>query len=275
MWTRSELKNQAKDFLRQFYLQAFVVALLIALVTGAGGNSGSKGQSQFNFNGDLNPMNFDMPMMGNNIVDDLGEELSEDQEGDFGEDVTNRTAGLARTLMPLWVGLAFGIGSIIAFFAFLLAMGVKIFVGAPLEVGGRAFFVRGAVDQAVNFGDVGMAFRRDHYLNVVWVMFYRGVLNFLYFLLLIVPGIIKYYSYSMVPYLLAEDPNLDAKTAIQLSEEMTEGHKLNMLILDLSFIGWYFLGLLLFGLGKYLVNPYVYATKAQLYLTLRPERLDF
>lgn len=275
MWTRSELKNQAKDFLRQFYLQAFIVALLIALVTGVGGNNGSKGQSQIRFDGDFNPMNFEMPMMWNNFDENFSEDINENLGENFGTDLSNRTAGLARTLLPLWVGLALGIGSLIAFFAFIFAIGVKIFVGAPLEVGGRAFFVRGAVDQAVNFGDVGMAFRRDHYLNVVWVMFYRGILNFLFYLLLIVPGIIKNYSYSMVPYLLAEDPTLDAKTAIQLSEEMTEGHKLNMFILDLSFIGWYFLGLLLFGLGKYLVNPYVYATKAQLYLTLRPERLDF
>lgn len=272
MWTRSELKQQAKSFLKQFYLQAFVVALLVTLVTGVGGsNSSNKGQDQNFFNNGFNMMNFDMPMMGDNFDENLDENIRES----FGEDVTNRTAGLARTMMPLWVGLALGIGSIIAFFGFLIVMGIKIFIGAPLQVGGSAFFVRGAVDQAVNFGDVGMAFRRDHYINVVWVMFYRSVINFLFFLLLIVPGIIKYYSYSMVPYLLAEDPTLDAKTAIELSKEMTEGHKLNMLVLDLSFIGWYFLGLLFFGIGTYLVNPYVYATKAQLYLSLKPARLDF
>lgn len=249
MWTRRALKNQAKDFLKKFYLQAFVVALIIALVT-AGGGSHNGGSSHDSAN---NPtFEFEIP-------DTL--------------EVTSNTTQLGRQLLPLWMGLLLGIGGVLAILAGVFFMGIKIFVGGPLEVGGRGFFVRGARENTANMGEIGLAFRQDHYLNVVWVMFYRAIINFLYFLLLIIPGIVKAYSFSMVPYLLAENPQLDAKRAIEISEDMTHGHKLNMLILDISFAGWYILGLFFFGIGRYLVYPYVDATKAQLYLTLKEEAL--
>jgi len=55
---------------------------------------------------------------------------------------------------------------------------------------------------------------------------------------------------------------------------MTMGHKLDMFILDLSFIGWYFLGALALGIGVLFVNPYADATNAELYLVLRKNALE-
>ncbi|MNI95549.1 hypothetical protein D3C73_1538330 [compost metagenome] len=55
---------------------------------------------------------------------------------------------------------------------------------------------------------------------------------------------------------------------------MTRGHKLDMFVLDLSFIGWYLLGILALGVGVLFVNPYFNATNAELYLVLRKEALN-
>lgn len=91
---------------------------------------------------------------------------------------------------------------------------------------------------------------------------------FLWFLLLIIPGIIKSYEYMFIPYLLAENPDMDIKEVFKKSKEMTNNQKGNMFVLDLSFIGWYFLGALII-IGAVFVAPYHEATRAQLYFELK------
>lgn len=105
-------------------------------------------------------------------------------------------------------------------------------------------------------------------------MLRRGVQIFLWYLLLIIPGIVKSYAYRMVPYILADNPNIGSKEAIKLSNEMTNGHKFNMFVLDISFIGWYLLGILALIVGVLFVLPYVNATEAELYLALRKDALE-
>ena len=62
--------------------------------------------------------------------------------------------------------------------------------------------------------------------------------------------------------------------SISLSNEMTRGHKFDMFILDLPFIGWYLLGILALGIGVLFVMPYENATNAELYLVLRKNVLE-
>lgn len=105
-------------------------------------------------------------------------------------------------------------------------------------------------------------------------MLWRAFLNFLWYLLLIIPGIVKSYAYRMVPYILADNPNIGYERAVELSMKMTDGHKFNIWVLDLSFIGWYLLGILALFIGILFVMPYVNATNAELYLVLRQNALD-
>lgn len=144
----------------------------------------------------------------------------------------------------------------------------RIFLGYALEVGGRRYFIQSA-QYLDNQKCIRFAFRSDIYTGIIGTMLYRGILIFLWSLLLIIPGIIKAYAYSMVPYILADDPNVRYQDAIRLSNDMTYGHKMEMFILDLSFIGWYLLGALALGVGVLFVMPYENATKAELYLVLR------
>jgi len=149
----------------------------------------------------------------------------------------------------------------------------RILIGYGLEVGGRRYFKQ-ATQSDVNMSYLGYAFKKDRYWDVVKSMLYRGVLTFLWFLLLIIPGIIKSYAYSMVPYILADNSNIGYQRALELSNNMTEGHKFDMFVLDLSFIGWYLLGGLLFGIGALFVRPYDDATKAELYMVLRDNAIQ-
>ncbi|NTW72213.1 MAG: DUF975 family protein [Eubacteriaceae bacterium] len=155
----------------------------------------------------------------------------------------------------------------------VIATAFRIFLGYPLEVGGRKFFVEGARGDG-DLNDIGFAFEKGKYSNVIKTMFFRGLYNFLWYLLFIIPGIIKYYSYRMVPYILSENPKMNTDKAIRLSMDMTKGHKLDMLVLDLSFIGWYIVGMLAFLIGTVFVLPYVNATYAELYITLRENAIQ-
>lgn len=158
-------------------------------------------------------------------------------------------------------------------FVLILALAFKILLSYPLEVGGRKYFVHSA-QYIDNRGCIRFAFNSANYGHIVGAMFLRGLFTFLWSLLFIVPGIIKFYSYRMVPYILSDNPNIGASRAIQLSKDMTYGHKWNMFVLDLSFIGWYILGILCLGIGTLFVNPYAYATEAELYLVLRQNAIE-
>lgn len=149
---------------------------------------------------------------------------------------------------------------------------LRIFIGYSLVVGGRKFFLQSA-QYRDNRGCFSFSFKEENYLAIVKTMLLKNVLIFLWSLLLIIPGIIKSYAYSMVPYILADNPNIGATRALELSTEMTAGHKFDMFVLDLSFIGWYFLGTLALGFGVLFVMPYENATNAELYLILRQEAI--
>ena len=105
-------------------------------------------------------------------------------------------------------------------------------------------------------------------------MFWKGLKVFLWTLLLIIPGIIKRYAYMMVPYILAENPNIGSKRALELSDQMTKGHKLDIFILHLSFFWWYLLGMLACLVGMIFVVPYHQSTLAELYLVLRDDLIQ-
>ena len=108
------------------------------------------------------------------------------------------------------------------------------------------------------------------YGRAVGAMFLRDLFLCLWSLLFIIPGIIKIYSYRMVPYILADDPTIGGKDAITLSRQMMNGHKWNTFVLDLSFIGWELLSVLTAGLlGLFYVKPYEAATGAELYKVLK------
>jgi hypothetical protein len=145
---------------------------------------------------------------------------------------------------------------------------INIFLFNPLRVGGRRFFLVN-VEEPANLGELGYAFRTN-YIHIVAVYFLRDLYLTLWTCLFFIPGIIKSYAYRMVPYILAENPELSAREAITLSRKMMYGHKWNTFVLDLSFIGWQILSAFTAGLvGVFYTNPYVAATDAELYRTLR------
>lgn len=96
----------------------------------------------------------------------------------------------------------------------------------------------------------------------------------LWCLLLIVPGIIKSFAYSQCFFILAENPSVSPTTALKLSIKMTEGHKWDVFVFYLSFLGWILLGLLPCGIGLLWVVPYMATSMTNLYLKLKEMGLE-
>ena len=111
-------------------------------------------------------------------------------------------------------------------------------------------------------------FKRS-FVNSMIASILVGIFTFLWSLLFIIPGIIKSLAYALTPYIIAEDPTIDAMKAIDQSQEMMSGHKMELFMLHLSFIGWYILAMFTFGVGMIFLLPYVKTAEANFYLELR------
>ncbi|HIX29116.1 MAG TPA: DUF975 family protein [Candidatus Blautia stercoravium] len=156
----------------------------------------------------------------------------------------------------------------------LIALLVEILVWNVFAVGGCRFFVENR-DYSAPASKLLFGFQGSHYGNVVWVMFLMGLKIFLWTLLLIIPGIIKAYEYMMVPYILAEQPDINQADAFAISRQLMMNQKFDAFVLQLSFIGWYLLAACTCGIvGIFWSVPYYHATEAELYAVLRNDWLQ-
>lgn len=110
----------------------------------------------------------------------------------------------------------------------------------------------------------------DDFWSAFKVTFLVGIFTFLWSLLFVIPGIIKSFSYSMSTYILAENKGKSALACINESKAMTNGYKMDLFVLGLSFIGWIFLCAITFGIAGIWVIPYMQATYANAYVALKP-----
>lgn len=101
--------------------------------------------------------------------------------------------------------------------------------------------------------------------KAVWLRFRVAIFTFLWALLLLIPGIIKSYSYSMAGFIMTENPEMTAKEAMEVSMKMMVGNKWRLFCLQLSFIGWDILSILTLGIGFLWVIPYENAAIAAFY----------
>ena len=114
-------------------------------------------------------------------------------------------------------------------------------------------------------------FRGGRYTRVFCALFLVNLFTFLWALLLIIPGIMKAFSYALTPYIIMDEPELTARQAITRSCEIMEGRRWKLFCLYLSFIGWGILSLLTFGIGFLWLVPYMNASIAAFYEDARAE----
>ena len=101
-----------------------------------------------------------------------------------------------------------------------------------------------------------------------WLSFLIGFFTSLWSMLFVIPGIVKGLSYSMAYYVLADHPEMTARQALNESKRITQGHKGELFVLNLSFLGWQILACFTFGILYIWLIPYMRATVANFYRSL-------
>ncbi len=96
-----------------------------------------------------------------------------------------------------------------------------------------------------------------------------SIFTSLWTMLFVIPGIIAAIKYSFTYYIIIDNPGISALEAINISKQMTYGHKWDIFVLDLSFIGWLFLSSLTCGIGLFWLIPYMNVTYSNLYNNLK------
>lgn len=153
--------------------------------------------------------------------------------------------------------------AIVSFLILIVIFIVQFVVGS--------FVSLGLVQYNLNLIDgkeatVGQIFSKTSIMwKAVCLRIRMNVFIFLWSLLLIIPGIIKYYSYSMSGFILSENPEMTAKEAMEVSIQMMQGNKWRLFCLEFSFIGWGLLCFLSLGIGYLWLNPYINASIAAFY----------
>lgn len=234
MWTRQLLKENAKVAFKRNYWTCVLASVILMLI--GGGVSGPDYNFDFKFK-------------------DSVQEYSQWNPFSFGN--------------LFMLSAAFLIGLIVL----ALVIVISALITNVIEVGGKRYFLENR-EHKTYVSQVLYGFSCGSYLNCVKTMFLRNLYIFGWSLLLIIPGIVKGYAYAMVPYIMAENPSMNSDRAIGLSEEMMKGHKMELFVLQLSFIGWHFLNACTFGIvGIFYANPYIHATYAEYFSAVKAEAI--
>lgn len=142
----------------------------------------------------------------------------------------------------------FGIFLLIGLLIYILSVCIQFaigsFVNAPITVGYYRYFMRNRKQEA-NFMDLFSVFSKGNYMKVVKVMFATNIRIWAWSLLFYFPGVVKIYQYYFVPYIMSENPNISKERALEISRKMTDGHKWQIFVLGLSFMGWVILFVLI------------------------------
>lgn len=164
-------------------------------------------------------------------------------------------SGVARLL-----GLAVGVIAMIA---------VALFYTIPVSLGVQRMYIRTAQGCGVNTNEIFSIYKSGNLTNSILVVFLKGLFTFLWSLLLVIPGIVKGYSYFLIEYMMAENPALDQSRAFEISKQLMYGNRFKVFVVQLSFIGWLILSAITFGIGTLFLTPYISMTLTHFYLELK------
>lgn len=157
--------------------------------------------------------------------------------------------------------------NIVGLIASIIGAVVAIFVGNVANAGCCNYFIKNTETKPL-FADAFSTYKIKYGRNVK-TLFLRDIKLVLWTLLFIIPGIIKSFEYSIIPYILADDAEISSKDAFLKAKEMMKGNKWRLFKLEFSFIGWAILCVLTLGIGTFFLVPYINAASAEFYTELK------
>lgn len=146
---------------------------------------------------------------------------------------------------------------------------IVLLAGGPLGYGIDRMFLQQSRDGApMQMGDMFRGFSED-FSGLFLLGLMRALFTALWTLLLVVPGVVASLSYSMSNYIKMDHPEYGWQECLNASKQMMNGHKMDLFVLGLSFIGWYILGSICLGVGNLWVDAYRRAAFAQFYQSIQ------
>ena len=159
--------------------------------------------------------------------------------------------------------------------AILHLIGLVLFILAlPLTWGFQTLFLGAVRGGEATAKDMFEGYNKELFSRVLTTTLLYYVYVFLWSLLLLIPGCIKAYSYAMTPYILKDNPEMKNNAAIEESMRMMDGHKLELFMLDLSFIGWAILSILTCCIGFLWLVPYMNMARVNFYEDLKKASVE-
>ena len=144
---------------------------------------------------------------------------------------------------------------------------ITLVITGPLTIGQCKFFINLANRSNPKFSDLWYGF--NNMLRAIGVTLLVGVIVFIGSILFIIPGIILAFMYSQVYYIMAENPEMSIMNCLKESSRIMKGHKMDLFILELSFLGWGILMVITLGIAGLYVLPYYNATLTNFYLDIK------
>ncbi len=144
---------------------------------------------------------------------------------------------------------------------------ISFIISGPLNLGFAIFYLNFIRSEDPDYNDFFAGFQ--DFGRALAAIILLAVFILAWAVLLVIPGIIAAYRYSMTFYILSDNPDISAIDALRLSSDMMEGAKLKLFQLHLSFIGWALLTALTAGVGQVLLIPYVMTSQAYFYENLK------
>ena len=157
---------------------------------------------------------------------------------------------------------------LLAFLSILAA--IQLIIGGPVMLGYNRFKLYRLDGEEAKFSDLFSCF--DRFLDGLWMRIRTILQVFLWSLLFVIPGIVASYRYAMVPYLMADHPDMTVAQAFDRSKAMMNGHKGELFLLHLSFIGWLLLSAITLGLAGLVIAPYMQFAEGAFYRNLAADR---
>ena len=242
MKSASDFRAIARDALRGVWAMAVIIGILASLM---GGTTNAAPSIEFDFDS------------GIASVEVAGQTI-----GSFGRHHSEAHGGRG-----FFAGIAAAGIALYALVAAVAYAALYFTLGSVIQAGYTCFNLDLIDRRELSYGTLFRYF--PHWKALALARLRVAVRVFLWSLLLVIPGIIASYNYAMVPYLMAENPDLSPRDATERSRAMMDGNRMRLFFLHFSFIGWDILATLTLGIGELWLRPYKQAAEAAFYRDLR------
>ena len=183
--------------------------------------------------------------------------------------------GDAIALLGIMFAISFALGLVIGFLgleenlASTLADLCYLLISCALGFGMTSYFLKISRNEPVTYNELFS--KTNMFVSYLSISLLVGLFTFLWTLAFIIPGIIAALSYSMVFFVKLDNPDMGAMDVLKKSKQIMSGHKMDLFVLGLSFLGWTILGVFTLGILYLWLIPYMQVTYANFYNSIKDE----